>query len=98
MQDSNPTQGPYPAVRVLELLSQGERGVAPLQGLVRIAEVPEGQRRIDKASHARILLRQGNLGTVELRFIDRHPEFCMLPSPRELAQDEQGLSQHHMAP
>ncbi len=54
--------------------------------------------RIDETRHARVLLYQGNLGTVELRFIDCQPEFRVLPSPRKLAQDKQGLGQHSMAP
>jgi hypothetical protein len=73
---------------VLKLASQGERGVAPLHGLVWIAQVPEGVRRSDEARHARILMLQGDLRTVELRFIDCHPEFRVFPSPSKLAQDE----------
>ena len=98
MQDGSPTQGPHQAVRMLDLPGQGERSLAPLQGLVWIAEVPEGLRRIDQARHPRVLLHQGDLGTMELRFIDRHPEFRMLPSPRKLAENKQGLAQHDMAP
>jgi len=73
---------------VIELASQGERGVVPLHGLVWIAQMPEGLRRSDEARHARSLMHQSDLRTLEMRFIDRHPEFRVLPSPRKLAQDK----------
>ena len=74
---------------MLDLTGQDERSVALLHGLICIAEVPESLRRIDQAHHARVLLHQGNLGTMEMRFVDCYAEFGVLPSPRKLAKNEQ---------
>ena len=42
------------AIGMRQLLSQGESFVAPLQGLVRIAKIPQGQSHDGSGKHSRV--------------------------------------------
>src|SRR5713101_8795142 len=88
-------QGPSQAERVRQLLSQGERLVAPLQGLLRIAKHPQGPSHIGQASHPRIL---HGTGAVLLGVVEGHPLLQVLPGRGKLSKMEQGTPQRLVGP
>ena len=93
MEPGSKVQGKSQAKGVRQLLGQGERLVAPLQGLVRIAKKPQGQGCIGEASHPRVMPVQEGMGAVLLGVVEGNPLLQVLSGWSKLSQIEQGHPQ-----
>ena len=76
-----------------QLLGQGERLVAPLQGLVRIAKKPQGQGRIGEASHPGVMPVEEGMGAVLLGVVEGNALLQVRAGRGKLSQTEQGRPQ-----
>jgi len=82
------------AERVSKFLSQGQRFMDALQGLVWIAEHPYGHGRKASARYAGVLSVHKGMGAVLLRIIEGHPLLKVRSSWSHLSKPEHGLPQH----
>src|SRR4029434_3561508 len=98
MQACHAAQSPYQTEGMGEVPRQGERCLAALQSLLRIAQIPEGMRPLSEASHARILLGQSDLRAVLVGIIDRPGTVQFLQGPGQFAEIQQSLPEHKMSP
>ena len=79
-----------------QLLGQGERFVAPPQGLVRITEQPQGLRRVGQAPHPRVDPRAEGQGAVLLRVVEGDTLLQVGASRDDLAKPEQARPERKM--
>ena len=70
MEPGSKDQGKSQAKGVRQLLGQGECLVAPLQGLVWIAKIPQGPGCKGEASHPRVLPVEEGQGAVLLGIVE----------------------------
>src|SRR5437870_1777453 len=97
MDPHSPVQGGSQAVKVCQLLRQGKRLMAPLQGLVWIAKMPQAQGRPAEASHPGVIPAIEERQTaVLLGVIEGKALLCVLSGSSKLAKPEQGVPQHIM--
>src|SRR5712692_9831546 len=94
MEYGSMTQGPSQAKGVSQLLGQDERRVAPLQGLVWIAQIPQSNGCMSQATHSGVMYGSTvGMGSVLLRVIESNPLFKVLSARGELFRIEQSHPQ-----
>src|SRR5712692_8412590 len=94
MEYGSMTQGPSQAKGVRQLLGQGDRRVAPLQGLVWIAEIPQSNGCMSQATHSGVLYGSTvSMRSVPLRVVKSNPLFKVLSARGKLSRIEQSHSQ-----
>ena len=76
-----------------QLLGQGERFTTAPQGLIRIAQTPQGQGRPRSTNHALILSIERGRGVMLLKIIEGHASLQMHVGRGELSQE--GRSAQH---
>ena len=91
MEPGRKEQGIRQAEGVRQLLGQRQRLVAPLQGLVRIAQPPQGHGGIGSAHHPGVLPVAEGMGPVLLGVVEGNPLLKMGLGSGELAQIVQGV-------
>ena len=87
-------EGNSEAKGVRQLLGEGERVVDAPQGLVGIAELPQGQRHKGETVHPGVIAIQKGVGAMLLGIVERQALLQVGPGGGELAQPDQGIPQH----
>ena len=90
MEPGSKGQGSRQAEGVRQFLGQGERFVASLQGLVRIAKRPQNQGCNGQAGHPRVKAIAEGMGTVLLRIIEGNALLQVCLGRGQLSQLGQG--------
>ena len=94
MQEGRVVQPPCQGIWVLQVLSQFQRFVRPLQGLIRIAQEPQGPPGQGQTHDSRVVIPVAKRqGMVLLRVIDAHALLEMGVRLGELAEQEPACSQ-----
>ena len=96
MNPGRPGQGNSQAKRVRQLLSYGESLVAPPEGLVRIAQRPQGQGPIGEAGYSGV--QHGTVGAALLRVVEGNPLLQVLSARDTLAKITQSYPQRIVGP
>src|SRR5215510_1048153 len=89
-------QGEGQTKRVAERLSQGKRLAAPLEGLLRVAKVPQDAGQEAEATGAGIMTVAQAMGPVLLRVVESNALLQMGAGGAKLSQPEQRFPQHPM--
>src|SRR5262245_31082877 len=71
------------------LLGQGDRLLAPLEGLIRIAKEPQHMRCTGEARHPEVLTIKRGMGAMLLRVIESDTLLPVLTSLNKFSQGEQ---------
>src|SRR5262245_17691205 len=79
-----------------QLLGQGQRLVASLYGLVRVAQIPQAPGRIAEAALPGV--KQGTIGAMVLGIVESTHLFQMLSGQGKLSRVEQSSPQHEVGP
>jgi hypothetical protein len=97
MESGGKVQGKSQANGVREFLGQGERRVALLEGLSRIAKIPQSQGPKGEANHPRVQSIAEGLSAVLLGVIEGNTLLHVLLSQGHLSKMEQGWPQCPMS-
>src|SRR5713101_6102607 len=97
MECGSPTEGPRQAVGVRQVVGEGEGVVAALDGLIRIAEMPEDTRQKDEACDPRIVAVVQRMGTVTLGIVEANALLEVRSCRRQLAIPQQGIPHRPVA-
>src|SRR5262249_44241669 len=89
-------QGHRHTGRVRQLAGQGQRLVAPLQGLVRIAKAPQDLGETPKTKDPLMGLSEEALGAALLGVVEGDALLQMRAGSVQFWQEEQGIAQHDM--
>ncbi len=90
MQEGRKVLGVRETVGMGDFLGQGQRLLAPPQGLRRIAETPQRERRIGQAPHPWRLTKTERQGLLRCRVGEGDPLREVPPGSGVVAQEEQG--------
>src|SRR5215510_8280696 len=94
MQEGRTVQRPRQGIRVLQVLGQCQRLVYPLQGLIRIAQEPQGPPGISQAPYSRVYIPVAKRqGMVLMRVVDANALLEMGVRLGERAEIEPACSQ-----
>ena len=96
MQEGRKVQGMRETVGMGECLGQGQRLLAPPQGLRRIAQTPQRERRIGQAPHPWGLTKPERQGLLRRRIGEGDPLREVPPGIGVFAQEEQGAPESIM--
>ena len=96
MQCGSKEQGNCQCQGVSQLAGQGQRLLAPLQGLVRIAQKPQDQGEAAAAKHPVMGLTEEAMGGVLLGIVEAYALLHVCAGRRELAEEEHGIPQQDM--
>src|SRR5262249_44072961 len=96
MERGSQAQGKHHTVRVSGRMGEGQCVVAPLYGLVRIAQQPQRQGHIGELSRPRVLSVKEGMGTMLLGIVEAYPVLELFAGRGELPQEEQAPTQRYM--
>jgi hypothetical protein len=91
MDPTGTVQSKDQAMRVRQLLSQGEHFITSFERLIRVAEQPENPRRIGEAKHSRIVPIESHMRAVLLGIIVCYPLLQVRSGWDQLSKPKQGL-------